>query len=50
MAMLRTRYSATAKSTMPRAWFDELPHSHVALDNTVEQGALFCNMLAANRP
>jgi hypothetical protein len=48
MALLRTGYTATAKSTMPRAWFDDLPHSHIALDDAVEQGTLFCNMLAAN--
>ncbi|MDO8494285.1 MAG: hypothetical protein Q7S68_03000 [Deltaproteobacteria bacterium] len=33
---------------MPKHWFDKLPHSHVALDDAIEQGALFCNMLAAN--
>jgi hypothetical protein len=33
---------------MPRAWFTDLPHSHVALDDAIEQGALFCAMLAAN--
>jgi hypothetical protein len=31
---------------MPKRWFDDLPHSHVALDDAIEQGALFCNMLA----
>jgi hypothetical protein len=25
-----------------------LPHTHVALDDAIEQGALFCNMLAEN--
>jgi len=34
---------------MPRRWFDKLPHTHVALDDAIEQGALFCNMLAENR-
>jgi hypothetical protein len=32
---------------MPKAWFDDLPHTHVALDDAVAQGALFCNMLAS---
>jgi hypothetical protein len=49
MALLRSGYTATPKSRLPRAWFDELLHGHVALDDAVEQGALFCNMLAANR-
>ena len=49
MALLRTDYRATVKRTMPRAWFSAAPHSHVALDDAIEQGALFCAMLAANR-
>jgi len=31
-----------------RRWFDPLPHRHVALDDAIEQGALFCNMLREN--
>jgi hypothetical protein len=31
---------------MPRRWFDDHPHTHRALDDAIEQGALFCNMLA----
>jgi hypothetical protein len=34
---------------MPRRWFKDLPHTHVALDDALEQGYLFCNMLAENR-
>jgi hypothetical protein len=26
-----------------------LPHTHIALDDALEQGALFCNMLAELR-
>lgn len=49
MALLGTEYRATVKRTMPRSWFDEnSQHSHVALDDAMEQGALFCAMLAAN--
>ena len=49
MAVLGTGYRESAKNRMPRDWFDPLPHSHVALDDAIEQGALFCNMLAASR-
>ena len=49
MAMLKTEYREAVKRNMPRRWFDELPHTHQALDDAVEQGALFCNMLAENR-
>jgi hypothetical protein len=31
---------------MPKDWFDPLPHTHVAMDDAKEQGALFCNILA----
>lgn len=48
MARLKTAYRASTKRNMPRRWFDGLPHTHRALDDAVEQGALFCNMLAEN--
>jgi hypothetical protein len=47
MAMLGTKYRETVKKNMPTEWFDDLPHTHKALDDAIEQGALFCNMLAA---
>jgi hypothetical protein len=49
MAMLKTGYRDAVKRNMPRRWFDERPHTHVALDDALEQGALFCNMLAENQ-
>jgi hypothetical protein len=49
MALLGTDYRAAVKRNMPKAWFDELPHTHVALDDAMGQGALFCNMLAERR-
>ena len=48
MAMLKKEYRASGKRNMPRRWFDDLPHTHVALDDAIGQGALFCNMLAEN--
>jgi hypothetical protein len=47
MALLGTAYRESVKRNMPAKWFDELPHTHVALDDAKEQGALFCNMLTA---
>ena len=47
MALLRTGYRDATKRNIPKAWFDKLPHTHVALDDAIEQGALFCNMLRA---
>lgn len=49
MAVLKTDYRNSTKKNMPKHWFDNLPHSHVALDDAIEQGALFCNMLKENR-
>jgi len=49
MAVLKTDYRESIKRNMPRSWFDDLPHTHVALDDAIGQGALFCNMLHANR-
>ncbi len=48
MAMLKTDYRDSTKRNMPKSWFDKFPHTHQALDDAIEQGALFCNMLAEN--
>ncbi len=49
MAMLGCDYRQASKGRMPRRWFDDLPHTHEALDDAIEQGALFCNMLGELR-
>ena len=49
MALLKKDYRDSTKRNMPRNWFDEFPHTHVALDDAIEQGALFCNMLQESR-
>ena len=46
MALLGGGYREAVKHNMPAEWFDALPHTHVALDDAIGQGALFCNMLA----
>jgi hypothetical protein len=48
MAVLKTDYRKSTKARMPKKWFGPLPHTHVALDDAIEQGALFCNMLQHN--
>jgi hypothetical protein len=48
MATLKLEYRDAVKRNMPRRWFDALPHTHRAVDDAIEQGALFCNMLAEN--
>lgn len=49
MALLKTDYRRATKRGMPRRWFDPHRHTHVALNDAIEQGALFYNMLAENR-
>lgn len=49
MALLKKGYRESTKRNMPRRWFDDLPHTHRALDDAIEQGALFCNMLSELR-
>ena len=48
MALLKKDYRRSTKDGMPKHWFDPHPHTHIALDDAIEQGALFCNMLAEN--
>jgi hypothetical protein len=48
MALMNKPFSDISKSVMPSRWFDNLPYTHVALDDAISQGALFCNMLAEN--
>ena len=46
MALMKCSYRDATKRNMPRRWFESSHrHSHIALDDAIEQGALFCNML-----
>lgn len=49
MVALKSDYRSSTKRNMPKSWFDALPHTHVALDDAIEQGALFCNILSEIR-
>jgi len=46
MVLLGKEYRASVKRNMPRRWIPERRHTHIALDDAIEQGELFCNMLA----
>ncbi len=48
MAVMKLPFRNVSKKRMPAEWFDPLPHTHVALDDAIAQGALFCNLLKAN--
>lgn len=49
MAMLGCSFHQTTKDALPREWFSEAPHTHVALEDAIEQGELFCNILRARK-
>jgi hypothetical protein len=49
MALLKKDYRKSTKRAYPRSWFPASnKHTHVALDDAIEQGEIFCNMLRAN--
>jgi hypothetical protein len=48
-AVLKRQYRHVGKNSFPREWMDDgLPHTHVALDDAIEQGCILVNMLRAN--
>jgi hypothetical protein len=50
MALLGSKFRDTAKRTMPSRWFaGGRPHTHIALDDALEQGEMFVHMLADSR-
>lgn len=42
------KYRHCSKANMPKKWFGEGKHTHIALDDALEQGHLWCNMKKAN--
>jgi hypothetical protein len=49
MAMLDLPYRESVKRNLPKRWFPAMRHAHVALEDAIEQGSLFCNMLREHR-
>lgn len=48
-AILKRNFRKTVKSSMPDSWFkDAKEHTHVAIDDAVEQGYMFARMLISN--
>jgi hypothetical protein len=48
MAFLKQSYTESGKDNLPAAWLENLPLAHIALDDAIQQGKLFCNLLQAN--
>jgi len=49
MALMKSDFSESSRKYMPQHWFDDHPHTHIALDDAIEQGTLFCNILKQSR-
>lgn len=45
MSLLGRSWDESEKAGLPTEWFDDLPHTHIALDDALGHGALLCNML-----
>ena len=49
MQLLGGGYANAAKRNMPPGWFSGRAHSHVAVQDAIEQGELFVNIVEALR-
>lgn len=48
MATLGTPYRESKKKNFPARWIPEVKHTHIALEDAIEQGIIFLRMLAEN--
>jgi 3' exoribonuclease, RNase T-like len=48
MAYLKQPYGRSGKNALPVEWLEGLPLTHEALDDAIQQGQLFGNLLQAN--
>lgn len=48
MCLMKSEYRQSTKKNMPKQWFSEEPHTHVAMQDAIEQGKLFIAMLHEN--
>lgn len=49
MSTLKCSFQNSGKGGYPAEWIPTAPHTHVALDDAIEQGLIFMNMLEASR-
>lgn len=45
-SLLGGQFSKVSKRKFPKTWFEPLPHTHIAIDDAIEQGYMFLNMLS----
>lgn len=44
-AVLKKPFRESTKRNMPKRWFPKAKHTHIAIDDAIEQGELFMNIL-----
>ncbi len=49
MALLKKPYRDCTKRNFPKMWFSDDKHTHVAVEDAIEQGRMFCKMLKKNK-
>jgi DNA polymerase III alpha subunit (gram-positive type) len=45
MAALKCNYRDAVTRNFPKMWFSDDPHTHVAVEDAIEQGRMFCKIL-----
>jgi hypothetical protein len=48
MAALKKEYLTSTRELMPTKWLGDIVQKHLVLDDAIQQGVLFCNMLVDN--
>jgi DNA polymerase III alpha subunit (gram-positive type) len=48
MAVMKKEYRQSTKKNMPKHWFPKEKHTHIAIDDAIEQGKLFFNIKKEN--
>lgn len=48
MSVLKCKFRESTKRNFPKRWFSKKKHTHVAVDDAIEQGEMFMNILREN--
>lgn len=49
MAVTQSTFTESRQNNWPKHWFSDDKHSHVAVEDAIEQGRIFCKMLKQNK-
>jgi len=48
-SLMQDEFRGVSKRRMPKHWFEPLPHTHVSIDDAIEQGVTFINILRESK-